>query len=120
MASSLSSDNPSHTSAVVQHFEEQHGGEQQQVLYRIVGQFLIALERQVWESVEIDSTNLSIGPKCLNNKTEWGASKRPKVSINGEEERKRKMEEEKEIEAKINVMEEDREAIERWREGKRH
>ena len=40
--------------------------------------FQTALQRQVWESVEIDSTTNSIGlHACLNHKTEWGSSKDP-------------------------------------------
>ena len=65
------------THPMVQHFLEVHGGVQQEVLFRTIGQFLTALERQVWESVEIDSTTHSLGQRCLNNKTEWGSSKDP-------------------------------------------
>ena len=61
------------THPMVEHFLDHHGGEQQEVLFRTVGHFHKALERQVWESVEIDSTVASIGlQRCLNSKTEWG------------------------------------------------
>ena len=60
------------------HFREVHQGTTQEVLFRTLATFQTALQRQVWESVEIDSTNNSIGSQqCLNNKTEWGSSKDP-------------------------------------------
>ena len=66
------------THPMVQHHQEHHSGQPQEVLFRVVQKFKTALERQVWESVTIDSTNASLGHKrCLNNKTEWGSSKDP-------------------------------------------
>ena len=66
------------THPMVEHFSDHHEGQQQEVLYRIVAQFQKALERQVWESVEIDSTISTLGlNNCLNSKTEWGMSKDP-------------------------------------------
>ena len=66
------------THPMVQHHQEHHQGETQKVLFRVVGKFRTALQRQVWESVEIDSTTASIGHlHFLNNKTEWGSSNYP-------------------------------------------
>ena len=57
---------------------EHHQGVTQEVLFRTLATFQTALQRQVWESVEIDSTTNSIGfQACLNHKTEWGSSKDP-------------------------------------------
>ena len=72
------------THPMVDHFLDHHGGEQQEILFRTVGHFHKALERQVWESVEIDSTVASIGlHRCLNSKTEWGGSKDPALVNKG-------------------------------------
>ena len=66
------------THPMVEHFGEVHQGVQQEVLFRTVATFQTALQRQVWESVEIDSKTKSIGfHACLNHKTEWGSSKDP-------------------------------------------
>ena len=63
---------------MVGHFSDHHEGQQQEILFRTVAQFKKALERQVWKSVEIDSTISTLGwDRCLNNKTEWGMSKDP-------------------------------------------
>ena len=58
------------THPMVDHFKEVHNGNRQEILFRTIAQFQTALERQVWESVEIDSTTASIGLHCLNSKTE--------------------------------------------------
>ena len=66
------------THPMVQHHQEWHQGETQEVLFRVTARFQTALSRQVWESVEIDSTTVSLGSEgCLNLKTEWGSSKDP-------------------------------------------
>ena len=66
------------THPMVEHFGEFHQGVQQEVLFRTVASFQTALQRQVWESVEIEAKTNSIGfHACLNHKTEWGASKDP-------------------------------------------
>ena len=66
------------THPLVVHFKEQHQGQNQEILFRVLGHFQTALARQVWESVEIDNTTAILGHNgCLNSKTEWGASKDP-------------------------------------------
>ena len=66
------------THPLVEHFMEHHQGVTQEVLFRTLASFQTALQRQIWESVEIDSTTNSIGfQACLNHKTEWGSSKDP-------------------------------------------
>ena len=71
------------THPMVDHFREEHSGHLQEVLFRTIGQFQTALERQVWESVEIDYTTASIGLHCLNSKTEWGSSNDPALANRG-------------------------------------
>ena len=57
---------------------EEHDGQTQEILFRVVGHFRTPLERQVWESVEIDATTMSLGArKCLNSRTEWESFKDP-------------------------------------------
>ena len=76
------------THPLVDHFREVHNGNRQEILFRTIAQFQTALERQVWESVEIDSTTASIGLHCLNSKTEWGLSKDPALVSRGTPQRK--------------------------------
>ena len=66
------------THPLVIHFAEEHSGARQEIPLRIVGKFKTPLERQVWESVEIDSTIAKLGrTNCLNSRNEWGLSKDP-------------------------------------------
>ena len=61
---------------LVIHFIKEHDGVNQEILLRVVGHFRTPLERQVWESVEIDATTAQLGPtQCLNSRNEWGSSK---------------------------------------------
>ena len=76
------------THPLVDHFREVHNGSRQEILFRTIAQFQTALERQVWESVEIDSTTASIGLHCLNSKTEWGLSKDPALVNRGTPQKK--------------------------------
>ena len=46
---------------------------------RVVRQTETALERQVWESVKIDSLAARDPKGCLNLKSEWGQSKNPSL-----------------------------------------
>ena len=63
---------------MVEHFGDHHQGIPQETLFQTIASFQTALQRQVWESVEIDSKTNSIGfHACLNHKTEWGSSKDP-------------------------------------------
>ena len=64
------------------HFEERHGGEEQELLMRMVREANTALERQVWESVMIDRLSDSL-EMCLNLKSEWGMSRKPSLQAKG-------------------------------------
>ena len=46
---------------------------------RVVKQTETATERQVWESVKIDSMTEKDPKNCLNLKSEWGLSKNPSL-----------------------------------------
>ena len=53
------------------HFREEHGGVQQEVLFRILSRQLSPLERQVVESLNILKAS-AVSEECLNLKSEWG------------------------------------------------
>ena len=66
------------THPLVNHFLDFHQGTKQEVLFQTLATFQTALQRQVWELVEIDFTTSSLGVShSLNQKTEWGSSKDP-------------------------------------------
>ena len=65
---------------MVQHFWEEHQGEEQEVLFRVLGRHLKALERQIKESVLIERTS-EVRAQCLNLKSEWAGSKIPGLSV---------------------------------------
>ena len=54
---------------MVQHFLEEHRGEEQEVLMRVVGRHLKALDQQIQESVLIEKT-AEVRAECLNLKSE--------------------------------------------------
>ena len=68
---------PSHPS--VMHSEEEHEGREVEILMRVIRQTETATERQVWESVKIDSMTEKDPKNCLNLKSEWGLSKNPSL-----------------------------------------
>ena len=65
---------------MVQHFWEEHGGRVQPVLMRITSKHLVALERQVRESVKIEKCTIK-AEECLNLKNEWAGSKIPGLRV---------------------------------------
>ena len=67
---------------MVGHFQEIHKGQRQTVLMRTVRNTNTALERQVWESVIIDRLSRKEGVDCLNQRSEWGKS-RKRFLMNG-------------------------------------
>ena len=66
---------------LVIHFWEEHEGQQQQIIMRVVSKHVTALDRQVMESVRIN-TDMQTEDECLNLKSEWGGSKIPNVNVN--------------------------------------
>ena len=60
---------------LVIHSEEEHNGRKLKLLMRVVRQSKTALERQIWESVAIDSLYAKDSKGCLNGKNEQGHSK---------------------------------------------
>ena len=66
---------------LVIHFWEEHDGQQQQIIMIVVSKHVTALDRQVTESVRIN-TDMKTEDKCLNLKSEWGGSKIPNVNVN--------------------------------------
>ena len=58
------------THPLVDHFTEQHQGRPQFVLLRLVKQAETAMERQIWESVYIDSLAAECPQGFLNLKSE--------------------------------------------------
>ena len=62
---------------MVGHFLDVHRGQRQVVLMRTVRNTNTALERQVWESVIIDRLSRKEGVDCLNQRSEWGKSRKP-------------------------------------------
>jgi len=65
---------------MVLHFWEQHEGRQQPVLMRVTSKHLMALERQVRESINIEKCARNI-TECLNLKNEWAGSKIPGIKV---------------------------------------
>ena len=61
------------------HSEEEHEGREIEILMRVIKQTETATERQVWESVMIDSLARKDPKGCLNLKNEWGHSKNPSL-----------------------------------------
>ena len=68
------------THPMVQHFWEEHGGRIQPVLMRVTSKHLVALERQVRESINIEKCGIK-AEECLNLKNEWAGSKIPGLSV---------------------------------------
>ena len=68
------------THPLVVHFEEEHSGERQEILMRVLSKHATPLDRQVRESLNI--TTASATPdECLNIKSEWGGSKLPTLMV---------------------------------------
>ena len=67
------------THPLVVHSDESHGGKEVELLMRVMKQTETALQRQVWESVKIDSMAAKNPRSCLNLKNEWGHSKNPSL-----------------------------------------
>ena len=62
------------THPMVIHFQEEHYGEAQETIFRLLSKHRLALERQVTESVRIEDA--AANPlESLNLKNEWGGSK---------------------------------------------
>ena len=59
------------------HSEEEHEGREVELLMRVIRQAETALERQIWESVAIDTLAAKNPKGCLNLKSEWGCSENP-------------------------------------------
>ena len=65
---------------MVQHFWEEHKGEEQEIILRVLGRHLKALYRQIEESILIERTS-EVKAQCLNLKSEWAGSKIPGLSV---------------------------------------
>ena len=61
---------------MVQHFWEDYGGMEQEIMFRVLGRHIKALDRQVHESVLIEKISETVS-ECLNLKSEWAGSKIP-------------------------------------------
>ena len=59
------------THPLVDNFEEKHQGNPQFILMRILMQAETAMQRQIWESVNIDSRAEETKVGGLNLKSEW-------------------------------------------------
>ena len=66
--------------SLVIHFHEEHEGEEQKILLRVLSLHRSAMERQVAESVWIEE-EMGKGGECLNGKNEWAGSKIPKLQV---------------------------------------
>ena len=62
------------------HFHEEHGGESQEILMRVLSKHATPLDRQVKESLNILKASAT-PDECLNNKSEWGGSKLPSLVV---------------------------------------
>ena len=61
---------------MVQHLWDEHSGQEQEVILRVLSRHIKALDRQVQESVLIEKVS-EIGKECLNLKSQWAGSKVP-------------------------------------------
>ena len=59
---------------MVQHFWEEHGGQEQGIMIRVLSRHIKTLEHQVQESVLIEKLS-EVEKECLNLKSEWAGSK---------------------------------------------
>ena len=66
--------------SMVQHVWEEHKGEEQEIIMRVLGRHLKALDRQIEEPVLIERTT-EVKAQCLNLKSEWAGSKIPGLSV---------------------------------------
>ena len=68
------------THPMVIHFLEEHNGETQETLFRLLSKHRAALDRQVTESVRIEDA-MANPLESLNLKNEWGGSKLPGLLV---------------------------------------
>ena len=68
------------THPIVLHFWEEHNGEKQNVLMRILSGHLTPMDRQIQESVNILGASRN-PPEALNLQSEWGGSKIPGLNV---------------------------------------
>ena len=66
---------------MVPHFWEEHGGQEQRIMMRVLSRHIKALERQVQESVLIEKL-AEEEKECLNLKSEWAGTKIPGLKAN--------------------------------------
>ena len=59
------------THPLVMHFREEHGGQTQEILMRILCNHITPMDRQVKESLNILKAS-RIPEECLNLKSKWG------------------------------------------------
>ena len=68
------------THPMVIHFQEEHHGQAQETIFRLLSKHRTALERQITESVKIEDA--AANPlESLNLKNEWGGSKLPGLLV---------------------------------------
>ena len=79
------------THPLVMHFREEHSGQEQKVLMRILSSHMTPLDRQVKESLNILKAS-KIPEECLNLKSEWGDSKLPGLQVSSPKETGKKTE----------------------------
>ena len=79
------------THPLVIHFREEHNGQEQEVLMRILSSQMTPLDRQVKESLNILRAS-RVPEECLNLKSEWGGSKLPGLQVSSPKGTGKKME----------------------------
>ena len=62
------------------HFLEEHQGEEQETVFRLLSKHRMALDHQVTESVRIEETATN-PQEALNLRSEWGGSKLPGLHV---------------------------------------
>ena len=65
---------------MVIHFLEDHQGEEQETVFRLLSKHRTALDRQVMESIRIEEIAAS-PQEALNLRSEWGGSKLPGLHV---------------------------------------
>ena len=65
---------------MVQHFWEEHSGQEQEIMLRVLGRHIKALDRKVQEIVLIEKAS-EVEKECLNLKSKWAGTKIPGLRV---------------------------------------
>ena len=103
---------------LVIHFWTEHGGKRQDIIIRMTSRHNTAVDRQVTESIKIES-RMNRQEELLNLKSEWAGSKLPGLTVKALVGVGKVIELEREgVEGQEQERKEETEAIRRWQEAR--